>query len=254
MSFLPGKAIFDERSELNQPRHLFLALLTIIGTISLAILFFRAVDGLFWASTLVTQAIVMVIALVIISQMIANRAVFQTRWGERAFSVAFRWCAIPGLTLIGVGFAHFAWIEGERVLPREIAFIPFVYCLTTGIVLWVRAVFVFGMDNLSMMYVYFPNESRLVNAKIYSVLRHPVYSAAMRVVFALVLWNGSAFALFAGAMAPLTMWTWARLVEERELVERFGEGYREYRRRVPAFFNLNPRTWVTLWKFLILGK
>jgi hypothetical protein len=51
----------------------------------------------------VSQAIVMIAALIIISLMIVNRAAFKARWGERAFSIAFRWMAIPGLTLMGVG-------------------------------------------------------------------------------------------------------------------------------------------------------
>jgi methanethiol S-methyltransferase len=105
-----------------------------------------------------------------------------------------------------------------------------------------------------LMYVYFPDESRLVSSNVYSVLRHPIYSAVLRFIFALVLWNGSAFALFAGVMAPLSIFVWVRLIEERELIERLGDGYRDYRRRVPAFFNFDPRTWVTLWGFLGRGR
>jgi protein-S-isoprenylcysteine O-methyltransferase Ste14 len=104
------------------------------------------------------------------------------------------------------------------------------------------------------MYVYFPEESRLVEASIYKVLRHPVYSGVLRMALVLVLWNGGAFALFAGARGLLSMTAWVRLVEERELIERFGDGYRCYRAQTPAFFNLNPRTWTRLWRFLAAGK
>jgi protein-S-isoprenylcysteine O-methyltransferase Ste14 len=68
------------------------------------------------------------------------------------------------------------------------------------------------------------------------------------------LWNGSALALFAGLMTPLTMTAWLRWVEEPELIERFGDGYRAYRARVPAFFNLNPRIWPVVWRFLLTGQ
>jgi protein-S-isoprenylcysteine O-methyltransferase Ste14 len=104
------------------------------------------------------------------------------------------------------------------------------------------------------MYIYFPQESRLVQASIYGVLRHPVYSGVLRVGLALVLWNGSPFALFAGLMGLLTMSIWVRRVEEHELIERFGATYRDYRSRTPAFFNLQPRTWPKLWFFLLTGK
>lgn len=254
MSFLPGEDIFLKRSELNVASNGLLAILVLIIAVIVAAAFFRAFDGLFVGSTLVSQAIVMMSGLILISQLIVRRSAFKARWAERAFSVAFRWFAIPGLTLVGVGMAHFAWIEGTRILPREITLIPFLYLLVTGISLWLRAILALGIDNLSMMYVYFPNEGRLVDSNIYSVLRHPVYSAALRVAFALVIWNGSAFALFAGVMAPLTMTAWLRSAEEPELIERFGDGYREYRARVPAFFNFHPRTWPVLWRFLLIDK
>jgi protein-S-isoprenylcysteine O-methyltransferase Ste14 len=254
MSFIAGQAIFRERSELSKPLNGLVAITTIIVAALVALAGFRAIDGLFFASTLVSQAIVMWSGLAIVSQMFLRRVALKARWGDRAFSLAFRWFAIPGLTLIFVGVAHFVWIEGERIVPHEIALLPAAYLLVTGVVLWLRAVFVFGIDNLSLMYVYYPAESRLVSSNVYSVLRHPIYSAVLRLIFALVLWNGSAFALFAGVMAPLSMFVWVRLIEERELIERLGDGYRDYRRRVPAFFNFDPRTWVTLWGFLGRGR
>ncbi len=254
MNLIPGLDIFLKRSELSSPAKSLL-LMIVIAVVALATrVFFDAVDGLFVGSTLISQAIVLWLGLAIVAQLIVRRRIFRARWGERAFSIAFRWCAIPGLTFVAMGIAHFVLIEGARVVPREIALIPYVYLLVTGLVLWFRALMVFGIDNLSMMYVYFPNESRLVSSNVYSVLRHPIYSGVIRVAFALVLWNGSAFALFASFFVPITMLAWLRWVEERELIERFGEGYRAYRARVPAFFNFNPRTWPTLWRFLVMGK
>ncbi|MBI5653820.1 MAG: isoprenylcysteine carboxylmethyltransferase family protein [Chloroflexi bacterium] len=254
MSFLPGRDLFQTRSELGKPQNGLLALVTMGVTATLVIAFFFFFDGLFIGSTLISQGIVMFVGQILVAQMILRRDQLRARWGIRAFAIAFRWLALPGLTCILIGVAHFAWIEGARIVPREIAIIPFVYLLGSGILLWVRAVITFGIDNLSLMYVYFPNESRLVNSNVYSILRHPVYSAVLRFVFALVLWNGSAFALFAGCVAPIAMTVWLRWAEEAELIERFGDGYREYRARVPAFFNLNPKTWVGLWRFLVRGN
>ncbi len=254
MSLIPGTTIFLKRSELSSLTNGLLAILSVTVSVTVAVAIFQLLDGLFVASTLVSQGVVMWLGLAIVSQMIVRRSALKARWGERAFAVAFRWLAIPGLSLIGAGLAHFAWIEGTRVLPREIALIPYVYLLLSGIALWLRAILVFGIDNLSMMYVYFPDEGRLIDSNLYGVIRHPVYSAVLRVAFAFVLWNGSAFALFASLIAPLTMTAWLRWVEEPELIERFGEGYRAYRARVPAFFNLNPRSWPILWRFLATGK
>ncbi len=254
MNIIPGQVIFRERSELEIPANGLLALATTAVVAGIAIMFFRLIDGRFVASTLVSQAIVMWSGLALISPMILRCTDLKARWGERAFSIAFRWLAIPGLTLVGVGVAHFAWIEGGRVVPHNIALLPVVYLVVTGVLIWLRAFFVFGIDNLSLMYVYYPDESRLVDSKVYGILRHPIYSAVLRIIFALVLWNGSAFALFAGAMGPLTMLAWVRLVEERELTERFGDGYRTYRMHVPPFFNFDPHSWFVLWRFLLIGR
>ena len=254
MSFIPGQDIFDKRSELNQPLNAVLALATMFVAALVAVATFRWLDGWFIGSTLVSQVIVIGAGQVIVAQMILRRHAFRARWGDRAFSIAFRWLAIPGLTLVFVGVAHFAWIEGARVVPHEIALIPTLYLVVSGVLLWLRAIFVFGIDNLSLMYVYFPKESRLVNSNVYSVVRHPVYSGVLRVIFAIALWNGSAFALIAVCIAPPAMTPWLRWVEESELIERFGDRYREYRQRVPAFFNLNPRTWFVLWRFLVTGR
>lgn len=157
-----GIRLFLERSELRSPANSLLLASVVVVLALAARAFFAAFDGLFIGSTLVSQGIVMWLGLVIAAQMVLRRVAFTARWGERAFSIAFRWCAIPGLTLVAMGIAHFAWIEGARILPREFAAIPVGYLLVTGIALWARALRVLGMDNLSMMYVYFPNESRYV--------------------------------------------------------------------------------------------
>jgi len=251
MPLLPGQEIFLHRSGLERRSNARLAVLTILVFSLGTIAFFRAFDGLFVGSTLVSQALVMASGQLLVAVMILNRGKFKARWSSQAFSRAFRWLAIPGLTMILTGLAHFLWIEGERILPLSVSLLPVAYLLISGGLLWLRAVQVFGLDNLSLLYVYFPQDSRLVQADVYSVLRHPVYSAILRIVFALILLNGSVFALFAGLVAPLTMTLWLRWAEETELIERFGESYRQYRKHVPAFFNPNPQTWPLLWRFLL---
>jgi protein-S-isoprenylcysteine O-methyltransferase Ste14 len=75
-------------------------------------------------------------------------------------------------------------------------------------------------------------ENRLVTGGIHSRLRHPIYLGHLCLMLgwsgmtgSLACWSLTAFAVATGAlMIPL---------EERELEERFGETYREYRRHVP---------------------
>jgi protein-S-isoprenylcysteine O-methyltransferase Ste14 len=90
----------------------------------------------------------------------------------------------------------------------------------------------------------------MVSSAIYAVLRHPAYSGAVRIGMAFGLWRGTWFSLLFGAFMPLGLTAWLRLAEEPELIERFGEGYAEYRRRVPAFWP-RLRDLPRFWRFLM---
>lgn len=80
-----------------------------------------------------------------------------------------------------------------------------------------------------------PSESEapepLVVAGLHRYVRHPLYSAAFLLLWGLV---DSPFALATAvwASAYLVIGTW---FEERKLVRLYGDVYRDYRRRVPAF-------------------
>jgi protein-S-isoprenylcysteine O-methyltransferase Ste14 len=75
----------------------------------------------------------------------------------------------------------------------------------------------------------------------------------VRVGLALGLRRGTLWSVLFGLFMPLGLTLWLRLVEEPELLERFGAGYAEYRKRVPAFW---PRwqDWGKFAKFLLTGQ
>jgi len=100
-----------------------------------------------------------------------------------------------------------------------------------------RSIVTFGADNLAMLYVYFPQEGHRVDNSIYEVLRHPIYAGVLRLGVGLALLNGNVFAIFFGLLLmPFGLTAWVRLVEEQELLERFGTGYANYRKATPAFW------------------
>ncbi|HEY2979563.1 MAG TPA: isoprenylcysteine carboxylmethyltransferase family protein [Anaerolineales bacterium] len=187
---------------------------------------------------------------------IRSRDDFVARFGSRAYSVAARRYLFPGLALIFAVVARMGYIPGPLV-PR-LWWYPYLtalgwLALVTGALLWVQSVRAFGFDNLTMLYVYFPEEGPLVQHTIYDILRHPVYGAVQRVAAGLALLNGSWFGLTCALFLALGFWGWVRLVEERELLQRFGKAYEEYRRRVPAFWP-RPRDLPRFWRFLFSGK
>jgi protein-S-isoprenylcysteine O-methyltransferase Ste14 len=163
---------------------------------------------------------------------------FKARFGPLAYSKAVSQFGYPGVAIIstvvarirsipGPGIPHYWWYNVLPALGWVLIVVSFLFFL--------RVLQTFGVDNLTMLYVYFPEESRLVDHKIYNILRHPAYASAQRIAIGLALLNGNWFALASALIFALGLWGWVRLVEEKELIERFGPAYVEYRQRVPAF-------------------
>lgn len=82
-------------------------------------------------------------------------------------------------------------------------------------------------------------EQRLATSGIRAWVRHPVYVGHLCEMFAWSLGTGLVVCYVLTAFALVTGAVMIRL-EDRELEQRFGEEYREYRRTVPAVV---PRIW-----------
>jgi protein-S-isoprenylcysteine O-methyltransferase Ste14 len=121
------------------------------------------------------------------------------------------WCWIPASVLFGAGLALYK-LSGSNFSPAQLGGLPEVL-----------------PDH---------RHQRLVTRGIRAHVRHPVYLAHLCEMVAwsigtglAVCWALTAFAIVTGAVM-ITM-------EDKELENRFGERYRQYRLRVPA---LLPRT------------
>ena len=79
------------------------------------------------------------------------------------------------------------------------------------------------------------HEGRLVTDGVYARMRHPQYTGLFLIVFGegIVHWP----TIVSVAAFPIIVLAYTLLArrEEREMVARFGETYREYQRRVPMF-------------------
>ena len=160
------------------------------------------------------------------------------RYGAGAYSLGFKRYAAPGLALIVAILARMSFIPGPMI-PRPPWYPVLPACgwllIAAGVLLWLRAIRSLGLDSLTMSYVYFPREGDLTRHAIYAFLRHPIYAAAQWIGWGLALLNGSWFAVTLAAIFSLEMWAWIRIVEEKELIDRFGAAYIDYRSQVPAF-------------------
>lgn len=230
----------------------------LIGIIALAFFgiataIMMIVDWLWPQWTAAGQIGIIAIGFVWAGQFFWRRKEFRAKWGDRAYRNAFGLYMLPGLPFIFAAIAHILYLPGERVVAgwaTPLVSMIGLYLVVTGLLLYVRSYLVLGVDNLSMLYVYFPEESRLVNTSIYSILRHPAYSGAVRIGMAFGLWRGTWFSILFGLFMPIGLTLWLRLVEEPELIQRFGAAYAEYRRTVPAFW---PRVQDVgrFWQFLL---
>ncbi len=78
-------------------------------------------------------------------------------------------------------------------------------------------------------------KGRLATDRLYGVIRHPQYMGIFLAVFGqLIHWP----TIVTLALFPVIVWVYVSLArkEEARMVERFGETYRDYQRRVPMFF------------------
>ncbi len=183
------------------------------------------------------------------------RPYFKAHFGSLAYSRAARWLGFPGAMTIGYMIARMRYLTG-LMMPHawEIIILPVAgwALIVIGVLLALRTLYTFGVDNLTMLYVYFPEESHLVNHKIYTIVRHPAYAAVQCIAYGLALFSGSWLALACAFTFSLGLWGWLRLVEEKELIQRFGPSYLGYRKQVPAFLP-HLRDLTGFFKFMISG-
>jgi protein-S-isoprenylcysteine O-methyltransferase Ste14 len=183
--------------------------------------------------------IISALGFLVLSLFFSRKHVYKEKYRELAYRNAFTHFAMPGLALLFGAIAHAGYMNGPFIPQgwwttafRVIGW----YMLCIGILLWIRSVSIFGVDNLVLLYVYHPEESRVIDSSIYGVLRHPIYASALRICIGLALLNGNANSIAFAIFMPLGLTGWIRLVEEKELIERFGQSYLDYRKRVPAFW------------------
>ena len=242
-------------ADLNTPRGRARIGLYLLGWFLLITLYFVISDHIpTWSID--SEIVVIALGFVVLRLFFTRKKAYQEKYKELAYHNAFAHYGIPGLAIIMAAVAHTAYMNGPFV-PRgwwtTFFIVLGLWLLIIGGSLWARSIFAFGIDNLVLLYVYFPEEGKLVNSNIYSILRHPVYAGLLRVIVGLALLNGNANSLAFILFAPLGLFGWIRLVEEKELIKRFGSSYLDYRRRVPAFWP-RLRDLGKFYGFLLMGK
>jgi protein-S-isoprenylcysteine O-methyltransferase Ste14 len=133
------------------------------------------------------------------------------------------------------------------IVTRILGLIMILIGTLTGI----RTLAVFGIDYMALVYIYYPEESELRENQIYSIVRHPTYFSIM--LIALGGWFGylSLYAFTSFMFFVIGINIHLKLVEEKELIERFGLAYRDYQEKVPII--VKPNKIQILLRFILFG-
>lgn len=168
--------------------------------------------------------------------LLGHRKRYREKYGERAYrKIVEHYFLLAGI-LMFAGALRPLWAEGTPPdwLPLWPRLLAGGYLLAVGFLLEARGVEALGIDQVVLVYTVFPERARHVQSRLYQYLRHPLYAALSHAALGLAVLAATRQGLLCALIFMAKLWVWSK-IEERELVEKFGEGYLEYRRKVPAF-------------------
>jgi protein-S-isoprenylcysteine O-methyltransferase Ste14 len=144
---------------------------------------------------------------------------------------------ITWLPVVGLLYISRSWILSHRLeLPVFLQGIGWVvFILGIFLQLWTLRILgglrIIGLPEVSQLV-----ESRIITSGPFSVIRHPTY-ASHTIMFAGVFLLSGVIALGVITLLDIAIINaFVIPLEDRELVERFGDEYKAYKDRVPAFF------------------
>ncbi|MDD1776511.1 MAG: hypothetical protein LUP94_04050 [Candidatus Methanomethylicus sp.] len=160
------------------------------------------------------------------------------------------WASAP-LQFLAIPLENFMGIAGPAVLYARFALAASLTLM--GIMMIVRALQVFGIDYMAVVYLYFPEESQIQENEIYSALRHPTYTGILTISLGGVFAGFTLLSFVTYLALLISFYAHIHYVEEKELIQRFGKPYRDYMNKVPAFL-ISPKKAGTLLEFLLYSK
>ena len=216
--------------------------------------YFDCFSGLPFAP-IISQALMLFIALLGLGMFFTKKEKLQKTMGNDAYRVAFFRYHVTFIPFIYVSAFHPLFISSYYSIIEidntfYVRLILAFYFLLTGVLLHIRSRKLFGIDNLFMYYVYYPNESKIIKSVIHLILRHPIYSAMSRIAVGFALINGDLTAVIVALLLTCNQIAWLYFCEEPDLIKRFGDEYNKFRRKVPALF-VRPSNILVFTKFIL---
>jgi protein-S-isoprenylcysteine O-methyltransferase Ste14 len=255
MNLLPGlHSLVDKVPELGTPRGFLRALLSFGVPLGFALLVFTQLDVRWPFLALVWQLLLYGTAYFLAADFFSPRP-------GLPYAEAFFNRLLPAGGLIWASLLYVMMNNGAptpggfepaaRLIPQIVGIPLALYLGLTGVAMIITAARAAGVDTLAGAYMYYPDEGRRITSSLYGIVRHPVYGGMARLALAFALANSTAFGLLLG-VAFVFAWEprWIGL-EERELVRRFGDEYRDTMQRLPAVFPAFPEGELDLLRALL---
>lgn len=147
------------------------------------------------------------------------------------FGGIFFWLIIPFFIVVGSAFID-PWLSLPRFFYRGINAITGLIFMVAGwfFANWtVKVQFSLGRGTpIPLMATQI-----LVVKRPYTYCRNPMTLGTMAFYLGIAMWTGSLSAFILALIYPVGILIYIKLIEEKELEERFGIEYLEYKRRTP---------------------
>jgi len=164
------------------------------------------------------------------------------RWSEREYSKAQRmmaiilggivfWIIIPFFIVVGSASMD-SWLSLTRIFHGWVNPIIALVLMVAGWLFanWtVKVQFSFGKGTPIPLVA----TQKLVIKRPYTYCRNPMTLGTTAFYLGVAIWTGSLSALILASIYPAGILIYIKLVEEKELEQRFGLEYLEYKRRTP---------------------
>jgi len=209
---------------------------------------------------LIGSLIVLIIGLMIVYTFWRSRVKYLNKYGELAYQKAFI-LVVTGVPMVFSVIVHsffptdfirsygdtnsFSFYLGSPIMDIFFNLSPVFFYIRLflsfffvglGMAVVSKALKIFGIDYMGLLYVFYPDESILQNHEIYSILRHPTYHTLMLFSIGSIFFRFSIYSIIYFFLFLIGINLHIKLVEEKELIQRFGREYKKYKENVPALF------------------
>ncbi|MGY5872592.1 MAG: methyltransferase [Candidatus Thorarchaeota archaeon] len=227
--------------DLKSTRGKILTGLYIVFSFMCCLLFFFWVDGLFIYGPVVSQLTIAIIGSFFSYGHFKTPARYRERYGELAYRYHFYHFMIPILVTWYACCFHPLLIGGPQILPWWLAIIAaIILFILVGLAEGQIEKAGFDVNTHGMdIFTIFPEETPPVYGEIYSFIRHPLYFALMCISFAVAIFRNNVMAILVAITFLVPLYVGIYL-EDRELIERYGDTHREYIKKTGALMPKKP--------------